>query len=75
MLLSLANNVDVKKLAERTERATGADIKAICTEAGMFAIRDRRERVKQGDFDRAIAKVLPPVRVPEVLKPEKMFGY
>ena len=73
--MNLANDVDVKELAKRTERATGADIKAICTEAGMFAIRDGREVVERGDFDRAIAKVLPPIKMPEVLKPEKMFGY
>jgi len=73
--MNFANDVDVKELAMRTERATGADIKAICTEAGMFAIRDGREMVERGDFDLAIAKVLPPVKMPEVLKPEKMFGY
>ena len=73
--MNIAKNVDVKDLAKRTERGTGADIKAICTEAGMFAIRDGRERVERGDFDRAIAKVLPPIKVPEITKPEKMFGY
>ena len=36
---------------------SGADIKAICTEAGMFAIRDDRTRVKMLDFTRAIDKV------------------
>lgn len=72
--INLAKDVNVKELVERTERATGADIKAICTEAGMFAIRDGREQIGRGDFDRAIAKVLPPVKILEVLKPEKMFG-
>jgi len=73
--MNVAKNVDVKELAKRTKRGTGADIKAICTEAGMFAIREGRERVERKDFDRAIAKVLPPVKVPEIPKPEKMFGY
>jgi len=73
--MNIAKDVDVKELAKQTERATGADIKAICTEAGMFAIREGRERVERADFDRAIAKVMPPVKVPEVPKPEKMFGY
>jgi len=72
--MNLAKDVDVKEFAKRTERATGADIKAICTEAGMFAIRDGREGVTRGDFDRAIAKVLPPIKMLEMLKPEKMFG-
>ncbi len=73
--MNITKNVSVKELAKRTERATGADIKAICTEAGMFAIREGRERVEQDDSDRAIAKVLPPTKAPELTKPEKMFGY
>ncbi len=73
--MNIAKNVNVKELAKRTEQATGADIKAICTEAGMFAIREGREQVDRKDFERAIAKVLPAVRVPEIPKPEKMFGY
>ncbi|MEM2796536.1 MAG: hypothetical protein QXR15_04570, partial [Candidatus Hadarchaeales archaeon] len=58
--------------------ATGADIKAICTEAGMFAIREGREIVEEVDFEKAIAKVLPPNRLEisdVVPKPEKMYGY
>ncbi|MDI6642837.1 MAG: proteasome-activating nucleotidase [Candidatus Hodarchaeaceae archaeon] len=77
--MNLSKDVDLKVLARATEKATGADIKAICTEAGMFAIRDGREQVEQVDFDRAVAKVLPPSRMPEVPeylpKPEKMYGY
>lgn len=72
--MNVAKNVDAKGLAKRTERATGADIKAICTEAGMFAIREGRGKVERADFDRAIAKVLPPVKIPKAPKPERMFG-
>jgi proteasome regulatory subunit len=42
----------------KTEGATGADIKAMCTEAGMFAIRDNRDVVNMVDFEKAITKVL-----------------
>jgi proteasome regulatory subunit len=70
--MNLAGDVDLEELAKNTERATGADIKAICTEAGMFAIREGREQVTQEDFERAIAKVLPAVRVSS--RPETMFG-
>ena len=45
-------------LAAKAEFATGADIRAICTEAGMFAIRDNRDYVTGSDFERAIIKVL-----------------
>jgi proteasome regulatory subunit len=73
--MNVAKDVDAKELAKQTNLATGADIKAICTEAGMFAIREGRGRVERADFDRAIAKVLPPAKIPKAPKPEKMFGY
>ena len=50
-------NVDLRIIAEMTEGASGADLKAIATEAGMFAIRARREYVTQDDFLKAIEKV------------------
>ncbi|MCU0861928.1 MAG: proteasome-activating nucleotidase [Methanomassiliicoccales archaeon] len=56
--MAIDQNVNHTDLALKTEGATGADIKAICTEAGMFAIRDNRESVSMCDFERAITKVL-----------------
>jgi len=50
-------DVDLRLIAEMTDGASGADLKAIATEAGMFAIRDRREYVTQDDFLKAIEKV------------------
>ena len=38
--------------------ATGADIRAICTEAGMWAIREERDSVTLADFERAVEKVV-----------------
>ncbi|MEM2878427.1 MAG: proteasome-activating nucleotidase [Candidatus Hadarchaeales archaeon] len=76
--MNLSKNVNLEALVKGTERATGADIKAICTEAGMFAIRNGREVVEQSDFEKAIKKVLPTARLTEVtefsLKAEKMYG-
>jgi 26S proteasome regulatory subunit T2 len=37
---------------------TGADIKAVCTEAGLLALRERRMRVTQEDFVKAKEKTL-----------------
>ena len=48
--MNLAGDVDFVELAESTPDASGADIKAICTEAGMFAIRDDRTEVTSEDF-------------------------
>lgn len=56
--MKLADDVDFNELASMTENASGADIKAIVTEAGMFAIRDERNRVTRNDFLKAVEKVL-----------------
>lgn len=33
-------------------------MQAVCTEAGMFALRERRVHVTQEDFEMAVAKVM-----------------
>ncbi len=49
--------VDFKELVKKTEGFSGAEIKAVCTEAGYFAIRTNRSYVTHKDFLKAIAKV------------------
>lgn len=56
--LRIDGELNFKKLVELTEGATGADIKAICTEAGMFAIRKEAEAIIKDDFVEAINKVM-----------------
>ncbi len=56
--MSIQSDVDVSMLAAKTTGSSGADLKAICTEAGMFAIRELRDIVGREDFTKAIAKVL-----------------
>ncbi|MBS3159759.1 AAA family ATPase [Candidatus Woesearchaeota archaeon] len=51
------DGLDLDVLLERTDGFTGADIKAICTEAGYFAIRDNREFIRTEDFLNAIVKL------------------
>ncbi|MFC7324708.1 proteasome-activating nucleotidase [Halorubrum rutilum] len=55
--MNLASDIDFDELAEMTPDASGADIKAICTEAGMFAIRDDRTEVTLDDFLEAHEKL------------------
>jgi proteasome regulatory subunit len=52
------DKVDIDDIVARTERFSGAELRATCTEAGYFAIRENRVRVKQEDFIRGIDKVL-----------------
>ncbi len=56
--MAIRETIDFEALAGRCEGATGADIRAICTEAGMWAIREERDTVTAADFDRAIEKVI-----------------
>jgi len=56
--MNLAQEIDAKKIAKLTDGASGADIKAIAMEAGMFAIRSERESVIVADFDDAVRKVM-----------------
>ncbi len=55
--MNLAKDVDFEKLAEISEGLSGAEIKAVCTEAGYFALRKNRVSVKMDDFIKAIEKV------------------
>ncbi|MFP3908353.1 MAG: proteasome-activating nucleotidase [Archaeoglobaceae archaeon] len=56
--MSLAEDVDFNKLSEITETCSGADIKAIVTEAGMLAIRQERTEIAMEDFVNAVNKVM-----------------
>jgi len=55
--MNVADDVDYESLAELSDGASGADIKAVCTEAGMFAIREDRTEVRMTDFEEAYEKI------------------
>ena len=56
--MPLSPDITLNDLVIRCESASGADVKAISTEAGMFAIREDRTEVSFDDFKKSIAKVL-----------------
>ncbi len=56
--MKLAKDVDLEELARMTEGASGAEIKAIVTEAGYYAIRDKRRVVNMNDFLKAVRKIM-----------------
>uniref|UniRef100_A0A7R9ZS44 AAA+ ATPase domain-containing protein n=1 Tax=Craspedostauros australis TaxID=1486917 RepID=A0A7R9ZS44_9STRA len=56
--MNLLRNIDLKVIAEKMSNSSGAECKAVCTEAGMFALRERRVHVTQEDFEMAVAKVM-----------------
>ncbi|KAJ8632925.1 hypothetical protein MRB53_026261 [Persea americana] len=52
--MNLMRGIDLKEIAEKMISASGAELKAVCTEAGMFAMRERRVHVTQEDFKIAV---------------------
>jgi 26S proteasome regulatory subunit T2 len=53
-----SNDLSLMEFASVKEELTGADIKAICTEAGMLALRETRRVVTHADFVKAREKVM-----------------
>jgi proteasome regulatory subunit len=73
--MSLDEEVDIQLIASLTEGASGADLKAICTEAGMFAIREERSTVTVADFMDAVEKIIGMEREEEMRREAGvMFG-
>jgi len=56
--MNLTRGINLKKISDQLVGASGAEIKAVCTEGGMFALRERRVHVTQEDFEMAVAKVM-----------------
>jgi hypothetical protein len=55
--MSLSEDVDLEEFIMNKDDLSGADIKAVCTEAGLLALRERRMRVTKADFTTAREKV------------------
>ena len=56
--MALSEEADLDLLSTLTDGVSGADLKAICTEAGMFAIRAERDEVLVADFMDAVDKIM-----------------
>lgn len=56
--MTLAEDVNLEEFVMRKDDIAGADIKAMCTEAGLLALRERRMKVTHQDFKTAFDKVL-----------------
>merc|ERR1712164_188525 len=56
--MTLADDVNLEEFVMQKSELAGADIKAVCTEAGLLALRERRMKVTHKDFQTAVEKVL-----------------
>ena len=55
--MPLAKGVDLGALAAGTDGYSGADLKSLCTEAGMFALRSNHKKLGIEDFESALRKI------------------
>jgi len=55
--LTKRDDIDYEAIVKLSDDFNGADLRNVCTEAGMFAIRGDREYVIQEDFMKAVRKV------------------
>ncbi len=83
----LAEDVSIDELAEKTEGYTGADIEAVCREAGMLAIREaikpgmskeeakevaKKLKITKEHFEKALEKVKPSMTKEDIEAYEKI---
>lgn len=57
-VMSMERDIRFELLSRLCPNCTGADIRSVCTEAGMFAIRARRKSISEKDLLDAINKVV-----------------
>ena len=55
--MTLDEEVNLREIAFLTDGKNGADLRAICMEAGMFAIRRDHESITRTDLLNAIEKI------------------
>ena len=56
--MAVDNDIRYELLSRLCPNTTGAELRSVCTEAGMFAIRGRRKSVTEKDMIDAVNKVI-----------------
>jgi len=56
--MTLSDDVKLDEMIQAKDDLSGADIKAICTEAGLMALRERRMKITNEDFQKSKENVL-----------------
>jgi proteasome regulatory subunit len=69
--MNLTKEINMKKVIAAMDGFSGAEVHAVATEAGYFAIREKRDKILELDIIRAIEKVK---RSEEDGEYQKMFG-
>ncbi|DBB12691.1 hypothetical protein WJX82_010167 [Trebouxia sp. C0006] len=67
-------DIDYEAVVKLAENFNGADLRNVCTEAGMFAIRDERDYVVQEDFMKAVRKMNDAKKLETTISYDSSFG-
>lgn len=71
--VKLSKAIDLGSYSERTEGFSGADLRNLCTESGMFAIRRKHRSVTKEDMESALEKLKMRKEQKRSEAPEHMF--
>jgi AAA+ lid domain/ATPase family associated with various cellular activities (AAA) len=67
-------DIDYEAVVKLAENFNGADLRNVCTEAGMFAIRDERDYVVHEDFMKAVRKLNDAKKLENTASYDQSFG-
>ena len=73
--MSVCKGINYKKIAAETEGLSGADLRALCVEAGMNAINDKLAKISSKNFFDALEKVKNRLTDAEISEPEGGLYY
>ncbi|MCK5476505.1 MAG: AAA family ATPase [Candidatus Aenigmarchaeota archaeon] len=55
--MNLEKTISLEKIAAESKKLSGAEIKSVVVEAGYFALRDKRFKLNETDFNKSLIKV------------------
>ena len=73
--MSVSRGINYRKIAAETEGLSGADLRALCVEAGMNAINDKQSKISSKNFFDALEKVQNRLTDAEISEPEGGLYY
>lgn len=73
--MSVAKGINYKDLISETEGLSGADLRALCVEAGMNAIKSRRNLITNKNFTDALEKIKNRLNETDISEPEGGLYY